>query len=155
MSIAYRVQDYIADRRVPWDPVSHGTSTSCMGLAHLAHVPPDHVAKAVILEGEAGIAMMAVIPASQRLDLEAMGEHLADDLALVAEDRLPQMFPDCAPGAIPPVGEAYGIRTMWDPHLGDWNDVWFEGGDHRTLVHMKGADFASLMRFARALPRMH
>jgi Ala-tRNA(Pro) deacylase len=155
MSIAYRVQDYIADRRIPWDPVAHGQSTCCMDAAHVAHVPADHVAKAVVLTGEAGIALMAVIPADRRLDVAAMGEEVADDLTLVSEDKLTQLFPDCAPGAIPPVGAAYGMRTYWDSHLGDWNDVWFEGGDHRTLVHMKGADFASLMRFARPLRRMH
>jgi Ala-tRNA(Pro) deacylase len=155
MSIAYRVQDYIADRRVPWDPLVHEPSTCCMDAAHLAHVPPDHVAKAVLLEGRDGVAIMAVIPANRRLDLAALGEEVADEFALIHEDRLAQLFPDCAPGAIPPVGVAYAVRTYWDPHLGDWNDVWFEGGDHRTLVHMKGADFASLMRFAWPLPRVH
>jgi Ala-tRNA(Pro) deacylase len=155
MSIAYRVQNYMADRRVPWDSVTHGSSTCCMDAAHLAHVPPDRIAKAVILENEAGIAMMAVIPANHRLDVAAMRDELADDLALVGEDKLVQLFPDCAPGAIPPLGPAYGMRTMWDTRLGDRKDVWFEGGDHRTLVHMKGADFASLMRFACPLPRLH
>jgi Ala-tRNA(Pro) deacylase len=62
-----------------------------------------------------------------------------------------RLFADCDRGAVPPVGEAYGIPTVWDDSLGDLPDVYFEGGDHRTLIHMSGPDFAELMRGARPM----
>ena len=151
MSIAYRLQDYIADHRVPWDPLQHGWSSGCMNAAQLAHVPPDHVAKAVVLKGRQSGMIMAVVPANHRVDLAQMGEYFGDEFELAGERKLSELFPDCATGAIPPVGDAYGIRTFWDTHLGDWSDVYFEGGDHRTLVHMRGADFSTLMRSARPM----
>lgn len=149
MSIANRLQKYIADRQLPWDCVSHQPSGSCMEAAHRAHVPPDRVAKAVVLEGRAGY-LMAVIPANHHLDVEDLGEALSDDFALVSEARLGGLFADCRPGAVPPVGAAYGIRTIWDEGLGRRADVYFEAGDHETLVHMRGAEFGALMREAAA-----
>jgi Ala-tRNA(Pro) deacylase len=152
MSIANRLQAYIAEQGIAWDPVAHQASSTCMEAAHGAHIPPDRVAKAVVLKGKAGY-LMAVIPASRQLNVRELGEAVADELALVGEPTLGDLFADCKPGAVPPVGAAYGIRTLWDEVLGSGADVYFEGGDHQTLVHMKGADYGKLMRkAATALP---
>jgi len=151
MTIATRLQQYIADRKLAWDPVPHPSSSSCMESAHGAHVPPDRLAKAVVLKGHGGY-VMAVLPASHHLDVADLGEALGEDLSLASESLLGNLFADCRAGAIPPVGEAYGIRTYWDEGLGRRADVWFEGGDHETLVHMNGADFGKLMGAAAALP---
>jgi Ala-tRNA(Pro) deacylase len=152
MSIAYRVQDYIAEHEIPWDPVSHDASQSSMETARLAHVPPDRLAKAVVLEDDDGY-VLAVIGADRRLNVRQFAETLERDLRLASERVLRTLFSDCLPGAVPPVGEAYGISTVWDKMLGEQPDVYFEGGDHRTLVHMRGFDFGELMRSARPLQR--
>lgn len=150
MSIAYRLQDYIAEQALPWDPVPHRPSHSSMESAQLARVPPDRVAKAVLLEDAHGY-LLAVIAAHRRLDLPAVSDALKRDLRLASEPELRERFSDCVPGAVPPVGAAYGIPTVWDRSLGDKADVYFEGGDHRTLVHMNGLDFSELMRSADAV----
>jgi Ala-tRNA(Pro) deacylase len=156
MSIAYKLQDYIADRHLSWDPVMHQQSGTCLEAAQLAHIPPDRIAKAVVLKGHSGY-VMAVIPANHHLDLEGLGDALADELTLVPECALARLFEDCLPGAVPPVGAAYGICTLWDESLGGWPDVYFEGGDHQTLVHMSGPEFEALMRkgAARLPARCH
>lgn len=156
MSIAYKLQDYIADRHLAWEAVTHRQSDTSLEAAQLAHVPPERIAKAVVLKGHSGY-LMAVIPASDHLDVKELGEALADELTLVPERTLTGLFGDCAPGAVPPVGAAYGICTLWDESLGGWPDVYFEGGDHQTLVHMSGPEFESLMRkgAARLPARCH
>lgn len=153
MSIAYRVQDFIAAHDLPWDPVAHRMSNSCMEAARFADVPPDRLAKAVVLEDSDGY-MLAVVPANHRVDLSELGEKLHRDLTLASERELQALFSDCAPGAVPPVGEAYGIPTVWEESLGDKPDIYFEGGDHHTLVHMSGPHFHELMSSARPL-RQH
>lgn len=150
MSIAYRVQDYIAARDLLWDPVAHQTSNSCMEAARFAHIPPDRLAKAVVLEDRDGY-LIAVIPANHRVDLPDLAGKLHRDLSLASERELQELFSDCAPGAVPPLGEAYGLPTVWEKSLGEKPDVYFEGGDHRTLVHMSGPDFCELMSSARVL----
>jgi Ala-tRNA(Pro) deacylase len=154
MSIAYRVQDYIAEHDLAWDAVPHRGSQTSRETARLAHVLPDRVAKAVILEDRYGY-VLAVIGADRRLDVSALDAALRRDLRLASESELRTLFSDCAPGAVPPVGPAYGVTTVWDESLGEKPDVYFEGGDHHTLVHMSGADFCELMRSAQPLHRRH
>lgn len=50
MSIPYRVQDYIARRGLPWDPLAHEATSCTLDAAHLAHLDPREVAKAVVLK---------------------------------------------------------------------------------------------------------
>lgn len=66
---------------------------------------------------------------------------------MVEEATLEEVFSDCEPGAVPPIGMAYGIKTIWDPQssLGNQNEVFFEAGDHQSLVRMSGEQFHELM----------
>ena len=57
--------------------------------------------------------------------------------------------PDCAHGAIPPVGECYGLEMIVDESVEAQPDVYLEGGDHASLVHMDRTQFARLMADAR------
>jgi Ala-tRNA(Pro) deacylase len=151
MSIANRVQDYIADSSVAWDPVAHRPGASCLEAARLAHVPAERVAKAVVLKDAAGY-VVAVIPGDAHLDMARLRQALGRDLELAPESEAARLFPDCALGAVPPFGSAYGIPTFWATSLGEAPDIYFEAGDKRTLVHMFGMEFGELMRAARALP---
>lgn len=152
MTIAARLQNYIARHDVAWNAVAHWPSTCCMDAAHRAQVAPDRVAKAVLLEDDYGY-VIAVIPADRRLDLDDVRAAMERDLRLADEGEIASLFPDCEPGALPPIGEAYGIATVWDPALGDKPEVYFEGGDHVTLVHMTGTAFSALMNGADRLPQ--
>ncbi len=147
MAIAGRLQRYISEHELAWEPVSHSPSHCCMDAAHRAHVPADRLAKAILLEDDYGY-VVAVIAADSRLDLEATRQALDRDLTLASEREVAALFPDCETGALPPVGEAYGIATVWDTRLAEKPDVYFEGGDHRTLVHMSGREFLALMNGA-------
>jgi Ala-tRNA(Pro) deacylase len=55
------------------------------------------------------------------------------------------LFPDCEIGAVPVFGEAYGVPAMIEETLDDSRDIYCEGGDHRSLVHLDGSDFRMLM----------
>ena len=151
MTVACRIQDYIAASGFAWDPLVHSPGASCRESARLAHVPAERVAKAIVLKDATGY-LVAVIPGSAHLDLERLGRALGRRLELAAEGELARLFPDCARGAVPPLGSAYGVPTLWATILGQAPDIYFEGGDKRTLVHMFGIEFGERMRVARALP---
>jgi len=94
-------------------------------------------------------AVMAVLPASRRLELRELQASDGHDLRLASEAELKYLFKDCEPGAVPPLGIAYGIETIWDDSLMEQPETYFEAGDHETLVHMKTRDFIGLMKGAR------
>ncbi len=70
-------------------------------------------------------------------------------LGLATEGEIADLFDDCDLGAVPPVGAAYGLSVVLDESLVDAPEVYFEGGDHTTLVHVAGDAFGTLMSDAR------
>jgi Ala-tRNA(Pro) deacylase len=89
--------------------------------------------------------VLAVVSASREVALRRLGALFAHPVCLATEQELHGLFMDCEVGAIPPLGQAYGIRTVVDRQLLDQDDIYFEGGDHRSVVHLKGGSFRRLM----------
>lgn len=144
MTIAARVREFMDFHGLEYDVLSHPRSHSSEESAHLANVPVDHVAKSVLLEDDSGF-FMAVVPANHRVKLGEMGRLMDRKLRLAMEGELTALFDDCAPGAIPPLGLAYGIDTIVDDCLVEMDDIYFEAGDHEQLIHMRGENFARMM----------
>jgi Ala-tRNA(Pro) deacylase len=89
--------------------------------------------------------VMAVLPATHKVDLGAVHRQLNRTLGLATDRELTDLFKDCEPGAIPPLGRTYGVETILDESLDGLQDIYFEAGDHITLVHVTGRDFLRLM----------
>jgi Ala-tRNA(Pro) deacylase len=87
---------------------------------------------------------MAVLPASHQLRLHDLRMELGEGVHLASEEEVEEIFIDCARGAVPPVGECYGLDVIVDNSLNDHSDFYIEGGDHATLVHMTSHEFARL-----------
>lgn len=147
MALAHTVESFLADRHALYATRAHRHSTSSLGTAHSAHVDEGCVAKSVLLEDEKGF-VLAVLPASRRLELDRVRQELGRSLHLSAESKIASLFSDCEVGAVPPVGAAYGITTILDASLEDRSEVFFEGGDHETLVQVAGDTFLDLLENA-------
>ncbi len=147
MPIASRLRTYLNERRVPFEVVPHPHTASSRETAREAHVDADRLAKSVLVVDERGY-LLAVLPASRRLSLRALREETGRQLSLATEPELGGIFADCEVGAVPPIGAAYGVPTIVDEELLHLPDVWFDAGDHHDLVHVRGADFAELLRGA-------
>ena len=144
MAIAKTLKAYLTARGVPYELVSHPRSSTTLEAAHAAHVPGDQVAKAVVLEDADGY-VVAVVPSTNRLDFDWVGETLGRGLQLAEEYELPELFRDCSIGAVPGLPEAYGLEVVWDDQLDGQDDIYVEAGDHRNLIHIRGEDFEELM----------
>jgi len=65
------------------------------------------------------------------------------------QKRKERLFGDCAQGAVPALGSAYGLETLVDDSLNDQDEVYIEGGDHESLVCLSGSAFMGLLGPAR------
>jgi Ala-tRNA(Pro) deacylase len=148
MAIAPTFQKYLTAKNVVYDVVAHEPTKSSMRTAETCRVSGDCVAKAVVLRDEYGY-VLAILPASHHIRLQALRMQLGFDVDLATEHEIEELFEDCAPGAIPPVGECYGLDTVVDDSIGEPPEVYLEGGDHATLIHMSHGQFASLTATAR------
>jgi Ala-tRNA(Pro) deacylase len=122
----------------------HPRTYSSKESATSAHVREDHIAKAVILEDSQGI-VMAVIPGDAWIKFQAINNELNRTLELSPEELSKEIFQNCAIGAIPPFGFAYGLETVVvDKELTSLANVYFEAGDHENLIHVSGESFKRL-----------
>lgn len=148
MSLSARLEHHLQASGLPFGILTHRYAATALECAEMAHVPGDHLAKSVLIHKEDG-PMLAVLPANHQLDLSRLQSMIHNPIGLAAETELEDLFDDCSPGAAPPVGAAYELDTIVDNSLNGLDKVWFEAGDHRTLIEMKGRDFDKLMSDAQ------
>ncbi|HEY7459409.1 MAG TPA: YbaK/EbsC family protein [Xanthobacteraceae bacterium] len=148
MTTALTLEQYLAQKGIAYDVLPHAPAESSLRTAAASHVPADKLAKAVVLKKKGGY-LLAVLPASQQLAWKTLGDWLHQDVALASEEEICWLLPDCTTGAVPPIGDAYGIETIVDDSITHQPDVYFEAGDHATLVHMDGPAFDKLMASAK------
>ena len=144
MGIPPTLQKYLDDKGIQYNILSHTHTGGSMETAQATHVPGDQLAKGVILEDDEGY-LMAVVPATYQVELGKLHKHLNRHLGLATEPELTDLFHDCEPGAVPPLGQAYGMEQIVDESLADCKDVYFEAGNHTDVVHVSGTDFQTLM----------
>lgn len=144
MTIAHSLEQYLHSHDVTYDLVGHPHSESAQRTAAAAHVPGDRLAKSVILEDDDGY-VMAVIPSTHRLDLGLLHRQYHRFLGLAVEQELADLFTDCEPGAVPPVGAAYGMPTIVDDALLEQPEVYLEAGDHEELIRLSSEQFKALL----------
>jgi Ala-tRNA(Pro) deacylase len=148
MSIANRVSWYLDRHGVNYDLVRHRHTSTSLASARQAHVPPEQVAKCVVLADGRGF-VVAVLPATRRLELDLLRDLTGRPLQIASERDLRHVFIDCEPGAVPPVGDAYDLPTYVDQALLEGDDLYFEGGGHEELVHVARGEFKRLMTRSR------
>ena len=88
---------------------------------------------------------MAVLPASRQLNLDKLRQSTRRNWRLAHESEFGNSFADCATGAIPAVGSAFGMETLIDASLASGRDIYFEAGDHEGIVHMTTEQYLKLM----------
>ena len=148
MTIAKRLKAHLEAEGVAYETIDHPRTATASETAQAAHIPGSRLAKTVVLHLETG-PVLAVVPSSHRVDLSELQNLLDRRLGLASETEIGELFDDCELGAAPPVGSAYSVPTVLDRSLSGLDRVWFEGGDHRSLISVAGADFDRLMRGAR------
>jgi len=148
MAIATTLENFLREHHVTYDVVRHAHTATSMQTAAEAHVPGDRLVKSVIVEDDQGFLMVA-LPSTHRLELGWLHRQLQRRVGLATEDEFAELFKDCEPGAIPPIGAAYGIETLVDDSLLQGGDVYFEAGDHEKLIHVSGTQFHALFAGAR------
>jgi len=147
MAIAPTFQRYL-DQHVMYDVIAHELTTSAMRTAQACHIPGDCLAKGVVLRDDSGY-MLAVLPASHHIRMSELRLQFGNDVELAGEGEIDELFTDCAHGAVPPIGECYGLDTIVDDAIDEQGQVYLEAGDHTTLVRLSHLQFAKLTADAR------
>ena len=148
MTLSPNLQEFLTNQQISYDLVEHEETPSASRTAEACHISGDCLAEGVLLRSAAGY-VLAVLPASHAILLVDLQEQFGRDLELAEEAEVGKQFNDCKRGAVPPIGDCYGLDMIIDESLTAQPDIYFEAGDHTTLVHMSKNEFAKLISRAR------
>ena len=144
MPIAQTLINYLQDRSVDYELVEHPHTETAKESARSSHLPAHQVAKAIVLKDATGY-VLSVIPANRTLEIGWVNDELGRELAIADERDLKALFQDCEAGAVPALGDAYGMKVIWDDDLEYTADVYIEAGDHEHLIWLERREFKNLM----------
>jgi Ala-tRNA(Pro) deacylase len=142
MAIAPTLQKYL-DQHVIYDVLSHEPTMSSMRTAEACHISGECLAKGVVLRRDGGY-MLAVLPASHHILLRDLSHWLGEKVDLATEAEIDALFRDCVHGAVPPLGDCYGLETIVDNSIDGQAELYLEAGDHATLVKLSHDEFEKL-----------
>ena len=145
MSVSQSILDYLDSQKVSYECVPHAQAYAAQEVAQTLHVSGKRFAKPVVLDAD-GRLLMAVLPASHRLDLHRLKVELdVKHLEIVVESELGKYCPDCELGAFPPFGNLYGMDVWVDRALSQSEEIMFNAGSHTEAIRMKYGDYARLV----------
>src|SRR6266571_8805886 len=122
MTISPTLRKYLAAENIEYDEIPHVLTMSSTHSAQACHVSGDRLAKAIVLRRDGGY-MLAVLPASHHIRLPDLRQQVGDDVRLADESEIKRLFPDCALGAVPAVGECYDLDVIVDDSIQEQPDV--------------------------------
>jgi Ala-tRNA(Pro) deacylase len=143
---ATAIHEFLREARVPYSVVPHRPAFTAQEEAAVTHVPGRDWAKVVICIVD-GLPVEAVLPAPFVVNLDRLADLAGGaDIRLAHEDELKRLFPDCEPGAMPPLGPLYGQRVFVDVSLASEPAIVFNAGTHTEAIAMKWSDFANSVK---------
>jgi Ala-tRNA(Pro) deacylase len=146
MPILGNLQEFLDLSGVLYTHTVHPLAYTAREVACLEHVPPQEVAKVVIVVAS-GEYKMLVLPASKVIDFQEVRDALGCNTArLATETELPRLFPDCELGAMPPFGNLYNMKVLMDSNLLADEKILFNAGTHRDVIHLRQEDYRRLVR---------
>jgi len=145
MPIAPKIEQFLSTKHIQFNILHHPHTNSAYDTACTSHVPSIQVAKAVLLKDDEGYYTVAIIPAENKLMMRWVDKETGKKFRFASEEEVFQVFPDCDPGAIPPLAEPYHVSTVWDDQLASQDQVYLEGGSHEDLIHITQDTFQQLM----------
>ncbi len=145
MGIAKTVKDCLDRHRIGYVHSSHPSAFTAQEVAAATHVPGKEFAKTVIVKAD-GRYVMVVLPASHKIEFEKLRRAIgAETVELASEEEFAELFPDCEVGAMPPLGNLYGLPVYVSSSLAEDEEIVFNAGTHTDVIRMKYSDFSRLV----------
>lgn len=148
MGVAATLEKFLKDKDVPFSLLEHAYAEGSFNTAKVAKINEQSLVKAVLLRDEDFHYMLCALPTHHKILRHTLNQIFDRHLELVDEEELQKIFADCAPGAIPALGAAYGLDMIWDEDLLNQPELYIEAGDHVHLIKIPTDAFTALLNSA-------
>lgn len=146
MAVTELVQEFLRQANVGYSVFPHQPAYSAQEEAAVTHISGRDWAKPVVFFAD-GEPLQAVVPADLVVDVEQLLDLTgAERIRLATEEELAALYPDCEPGAMPPLGPLYNQPVFVDIALAAEPQIVFNGGTYGDAVCMRYEDFAAIAK---------
>jgi Ala-tRNA(Pro) deacylase len=131
------VTEHLEQQGIAFEVLAHQQAYTPIDEARALGMDIGEVLKTLAVRTGPGY-VLAVIPASRRLDLHLVREALGDNQArLATEEELGRDFVDYELGALPPLGALVGTKMYIDPEVLGHDTVVFAAGTQTESVKVR------------------
>lgn len=139
--------DWLAGHAVEYEVRRHPLAFTALETATDEGVDPSRFAKSIVVEGDGGRRAIVVADALDRLAMHKVARAMhVDEARLLDERELATFAPEMELGAIPPVGDLFGVRVYADYLIHDAPEVTFPAGSHAYTVTVDRATWSRAAR---------
>src|ERR1700746_1643973 len=145
MNMPKRLIDCLDENNISYEILRHPEAVTAQRIAQAEHVKGRRHAKVVMVKsGEEHL--MTALPADHQIDLKKLKKVLGKAVSLDKEAEFKSLFPDCAVGAMPPLGNLYGVPTYVDKSLSQEEYIVFEAGTHTDAIKLSYRDYEKIAK---------
>lgn len=145
-----KVIQTLEQNHIDYDIILHTETFTSMRTAQATHTKGIEFAKPMMINVD-GKMIMAVLPANYRVDVKRIKEIMGAKKATIAtEEEFRYLFKDSAIGAMPPMGNLYGMDVIMDKDMSNDTNIAFNACNHQEIIRMKFSDYKKVVhpRFA-------
>jgi Ala-tRNA(Pro) deacylase len=136
-----KLKEFLDMENIKYVSIYHSTGYTAQEIAASVHIKGGEMAKTVMVKLDGKLAM-AVVPASHKVDFDHLKTASgAQDVVLATEKEFGNLFPDCDIGAMPPIGNLYGMDVFVARPLTEDKEIAFNAGSHYELIRLAYKDF--------------
>jgi Ala-tRNA(Pro) deacylase len=143
--IAAQLKQFLDRHQIKYVSMLHSPAFTAHEVARSAHIPANEIAKSVMVKLDGRLAM-AVVPASCRVDLDALKRLTSSSEAeLAVESDFRDVFKGCEIGAMPPFGNLWNVPTFVSRALAADEHIAFNAGTHTEVISLAFKDYLRLV----------
>ena len=140
----HQLLEWLDEQQIPYATVQQPT-LSALDSHGSAPTPAQAVAKTIPIKLNGQLAL-AVLPASDRLELKRLGAAAGvGRVDLASEREVQTRYPWSEVGALPPFGQLCGLPVWVAERLAKSKEIAFAAGTPTTLIRMAYRDFERVL----------
>lgn len=140
----HNIYEYLDSLGLFYEVIEHEETRSLEQVAKLCAIPRAELLRTVVLSEDHGV-LMAILPCDRLLDFFVLCKTLNRRLMPAQSETLELIFKECEPNSYPPLPDYFAMDAILDKSILSLEYVYFEPGNHHSLIKMKKQDFLSLL----------
>jgi Ala-tRNA(Pro) deacylase len=152
--VGMHIGDYLTEQRIDFERLPHPPAFSASKRAKYLRLSGHQVAKSVLLSGPSGY-LLAVLPATHRIDTQSLSEQLGGSVRLADGREIAAIFIDCEWGVVPPFGTRYGLSTLLEDSISPEAWIVIETHTQFEAIRLRCRDFERVEKPRRLLLARH